>query len=227
MTGDYQNPLSPIPRTSARQAVVVEIRRSIMSGALRAGQRLTEQSLAAQLSVSQTTIREALVELEHLGFVQRVPPRKTYVTRFTRLEIEEIYGVRVPLELAVIDLLANVPRRDLIGAEMAYQGMCAAAGALDRAQFENTDLEFHRALWTAAGNRMLAETLERLCVKLFAFGFVMDRRIAASRERMAAQAEQHRQILALILGKDIEGAKRAMAESMDRKWLEGIDFDSM
>jgi DNA-binding GntR family transcriptional regulator len=227
MAEAYDSPLSPISRTSAKQAVVVEIRRSIMSGALKPGQRLTEQGLAAQLSVSQTTIREALVELEHLGFVQRVPPRKTYVTRFTRREIEEIYGVRVPLELAVIDLLANVPRRDLIGAEMAYQGMCAAAGALDRVEFENTDLEFHRALWTAAGNRMLAETLERLCVKLFAFGFVLDRRIAASRERMAAQAEQHRQILALILGKDIEGAKRAMAASMDRKWLEGIDFDSI
>jgi len=227
MPDDYESSLTAIPRTSAKQAVVDQIRVSIVRGALKAGQRLTEHGLAAQLSVSQTTVREALVELEHLGLVQRVPPRKTCVTKLTRRQIEEIYGVRVPLELAVIDLLADVPRRDLMGAEMAYQGMLAAAGAPDRAEFESMDLEFHRALWAAAGNRTLAETLERLCVKLFAFGFAMDPRIAASRERLARQAEQHRQILASILGQDIEGARRAMAASLDRKWLEGIDFDSI
>ncbi len=220
-------PLAAISRKSAKQAVVDEIRASIMRGALKAGQRLTENGLAAQLSVSQTTIREALVELEHLGFVQRVPPRKTYVTKLTRREIEDIYGVRVPLELAAIDMLAGASHNDLMGAEIAYQGMLAAMSAMDRVEFESMDLEFHRALWAATGNQALAEILERLCVKLFAFGFVMDRQILPSRERMAEQAEQHRQILASILKRDLENAKRVMAASMDRQWLDGIDFSAI
>jgi DNA-binding GntR family transcriptional regulator len=195
-----------------------------MRSTLKAGSRLTEHHLAAQLNVSQTTVREALVDLEHLGFVQRVPPRKTFVTRLTRSDIDEIYAVRIPLEQVVIDLLAEAPAFDLTSVEQAYQGMRSAALAEDRIHFEEMDLSYHRALWAAAGNKTLASILEKIVVKLFAFGFVMNQQIHSSRARMEEQAEQHRGILEHLRARDFGAAKQLLVASMDKGWLDEIDF---
>ncbi|MGI8746389.1 MAG: GntR family transcriptional regulator [Bryobacteraceae bacterium] len=216
--------VTAISRRSAKDSVVDEIRSSIMRGALKAGVRIIEHKLAIDLNVSQTTVREALVDLEHLGFVQRVPPRKTFVTRLTHRDIDEIYAVRVPLEQVAIDLLAAIPTPDLANAEKASEGMRRAAAAEDRIRFESMDLEFHRALWAATENRTLAATLEKIVVKLFAFGFVMNQQIHASRSRMEEQAGQHGRILALIKGHDFQAAKNLMAASMDKTWLDDIEF---
>ena len=216
--------VSAISRPSAKDAVVKEIRSSIMRGTMKAGARIIEHRLAASLGVSQTTVREALVDLEHLGFVQRVPPRRTFVTRLTRQDVEEIYAVRVPLEQVVIDLISTGALPDLSASERAYQGMLRAAAEEDRIQFEEMDLEFHRALWAATRNRTLTDILEKAVVKLFAFGYVMNQQIHSSRARMEQQAEQHGKILALIRAGDREAAKQTMAASMDRTWLNDIQF---
>jgi DNA-binding GntR family transcriptional regulator len=216
--------LNAISRRSAKDSVIDEIRGSIMRGSLQAGARIVEHKVAASLNVSQTTVREALVDLEHLGFVQRVPPRKTFVTRLTRRDIEEIYAVRVPMEELAIELLAHVPSLNLKGLEQPCAGMKTAAAAEDRIQFESMDLAFHRALWSATGNRTLEAILEKIVVKLFAFGFVMNRQIHASRARMEEQAMQHSNILALLTAGDFPAAKQAMASSMDKTWLADIEF---
>lgn len=216
--------LNAISRRSAKDSVVDEIRSSIMRGALKAGARIIEHKMAIGLNVSQTTVREALVDLEHLGFVQRVPPRKTFVTRLTHRDIDEIYAVRVPLEQVVVDLLARSEAPDLSGAEKAWEGMRRAAGTEDRVHFESMDLDFHRALWAATGNRTLAAILEKIVVKLFAFGFVMNQQIHASRARMEKQAEQHGKILGLIRARDFHAARELMAASMDKTWLDDIEF---
>ncbi len=216
--------LNAISRRSAKDSVVDEIRSSIMRGALKAGARIVEHKVAATLNVSQTTVREALVDLEHLGFVQRVPPRKTFVTRLTRRDIDEIYAVRVPMEELAVELLAHVPSLDLTGLERACAGMKTAAAAKDRIQFESMDLDFHRALWAATGNRTLEAILEKVVVKLFAFGFVMDQQIHSSQARMEQQAGQHSRILDFIKIGNFPAAKLAMASSMDKSWLEDIEF---
>lgn len=216
--------LNAISRRSAKDSVVDEIRASIMSGALKAGARIVEHKMAAALNVSQTTVREALVDLEHLGFVQRVPPRKTFVTRLTRRDIDEIYAVRVPMEELAVVLLSRTPSVNLTGLERACDGMQAAAAIGDRIQFESMDLDFHRALWAATGNRTLEAILEKIVVKLFAFGFVMSQQIRSSQARMEEQAAQHGRILALIKAGDYPAAKLALASSMDKTWLEDIEF---
>ena len=216
--------LAAIPRKSAKDAVVDEIRSSISRGILKAGDRVIEQKLAGSLNVSQSTVREALVDLEHLGFVYRVPPRKTFITRLTRRDIDELYAVRVPLEKLAVELLAKRNPLNLADAERACEEMRRAAVAEDRGRFEDADLDFHRAIWAATGNRTLAGILEKVVVKLFAFGFVMNKHIQASRSQMGKQMEQHANILGLIRKRDFRGAKSLMAASMDRTWLDDIEF---
>ena len=83
--------LRTIPRVSLKDTAVQHICQAIECGELQAGEVLTELGLARKLGVAQPTIREALLELEFIGFVERTPTRKPRVTLLTRRSIEEIY----------------------------------------------------------------------------------------------------------------------------------------
>src|ERR1039458_9740232 len=76
--------LRVIRRVSLKEMAIQHIREAIEHGELKAGEVLTELGLAKKLGVGQPTIREALLELEFYGFIERTGPRKTRVTMLTR-----------------------------------------------------------------------------------------------------------------------------------------------
>ena len=69
-----------------------------MTGKIRPSTRLRELHLARSLGVSQSTIREALFQLEHSGLVVRVPNSGTTVASFSEDELRERIEVRLVLE---------------------------------------------------------------------------------------------------------------------------------
>ena len=72
--------LSPIRTLSKSQSVFEQLRQAIWNGDLQPGVALREAHIAKQLNVSQVPVREALLQLESLGLVVRVPDRGTTVT---------------------------------------------------------------------------------------------------------------------------------------------------
>ncbi len=91
MSVDRSFPIDP-PRFDARlfgHEVTEHIRGLIASGALRAGDRLRVEHLAAELQISVTPVREALVELSGEGFVERRPRRGYVVAELTRQGLED------------------------------------------------------------------------------------------------------------------------------------------
>ena len=58
---------------SKKARIVTSLRDAIVSGAIKSGEQIVEGKLAQELGVGQGLIREALIELEHHGFVQRTP----------------------------------------------------------------------------------------------------------------------------------------------------------
>src|SRR5258706_8844619 len=82
--------LRAIPRVSLKEAAVQQICQAIECGELKSGETLTELGLARKLGVAQPTIREALLELEFIGYVERTATRKARVTLLTRRAIENI-----------------------------------------------------------------------------------------------------------------------------------------
>jgi DNA-binding GntR family transcriptional regulator len=73
------------------------IRRSILDGTLRPGERIIEQRLATMLEVSRTPIREALGKLERENLVVR-SGRSMAVRTFTPDEVRDVYDLRAHLE---------------------------------------------------------------------------------------------------------------------------------
>ena len=212
--------LTKIDRRSLKGAAVDQIRTAILRGELKPGERITELGLAKTLGVGQATIREALIELEHQGFIQRGTPRKTYVTALSQQDIKEMYLVRIRLELLAVELLAAEKGKDLSECERAFQGMEEAARKGKVPEFIQEDLNFHRKLWQSAGNRSLVDLLERLVPRLFAFFII--RSPDPSRQSMLEGARQHGHLLQLLKeGKEKE-AKVVMQESMQQARSEDL-----
>lgn len=210
--------------TTRSETVAEKLREALLSGALRPGQRLVEQELAHRFGIGQTTLREALKDLENEGFVRKTPKRGTYITELTREDFRNILDVRMLLEAVAIERAA--PRitapalRQLAGTVKAMQ---AAARRLELAAFHKHDLAFHRLIWNFAGNDYLSATLERVAFGLFAF--VLLQRQTDSGDGFLAAAEQHQQILSGLRSGDPSAAREAFIRATLQFWKEHHDVE--
>jgi len=212
-----------IVRQPLKELVVQSIKDAIMREDLRPGQRLTEIGLAKRLGVGQATIREALIDLEVQGFIQR-RHRHKFVTDLSRADIEAIYAVRVPLEKLAVEWLALKKGENMEGVEKAYLRMADAAQKGDLSGFKEADFAFHSALWAAAGNVYLQNVLERLVPQLFAFAIATVRHYHPPSEQLKTLADLHQSVLEGIRAGDIESAQEFLVRSMDVTWLAGLEL---
>ena len=165
--------LELIQPISKRDQVVRAMKDAILSGTIEPGASIVESKIAQQLGAGVPLIREALIELEHQGFVQRTPYKGTTVTKLSASDVRHIFALRVELEAIAIEWAKeHAQPADLEKLRQDIRKMEEAAQALDLPQFYEGDLSFHRRIWSLSGNAYLVVTLERLVVPLFAF-FVM------------------------------------------------------
>jgi len=85
-------------KKSLREEVYESLRKSILHGKLKAGQRLIEEQLADQIGISRTPVREAFHKLERDDLVVRLPKGGFAVREFSKEDVEEIFGIRSALE---------------------------------------------------------------------------------------------------------------------------------
>ena len=154
---------------SKKTQVVTTLKDAILSGNLQPGDQIVEGKLAQQLGVGQGLIREALIELEHQGFVQRSPFSWTQVTTFTNEDAEQIFEIRIKVEPLAFTLAAKKASPAQV-AELRDLTAKAREGAAsqDLAVFFEKHLAYRRRVWDLSGNRFLKETLERLVAPLYA-----------------------------------------------------------
>jgi DNA-binding GntR family transcriptional regulator len=185
--------LKLIQPVSKRDQVVASFKEAILSGVIRPGDPIVESKVAQQLGAGIPLVREALIELEQQGYVQKVPYKGTTVTKLERREVEQLFRLRAELETLALEWgQAVVTTADLHYLQTIAGNMKRAAEALDLDQFYENDLIFHRKLWALSGNRYLEECLERLIVPLFAFFVMQNRR---ERESYLASAAAHEKIV--------------------------------
>ncbi len=212
--------LQTIRRVSLKDRAVQQIREAIERGELKAGEPLTELGLAKKLGVGQPTIREALLELIFLGFIERHGPRKTRVTLLNQGMIDDIYIVRVRLECLAAELVAGQEKPDLRECWKQVRNLESAAGSGLAVSFYQADLGFHRALWKTAGNESLSSCLELLVPRLMTFSIIQ--RVKPGTEKMVAIAAVHRELLQAIEARvsNIEAVRSIMQRSMEDAWLD-------
>ena len=100
MSGKALRLIQPI---SKRDQVVASFKEAILSGTIQPGEAIVESKIAQQLGAGIPLIREALIELEHQGYVQKVPYKGTTVTKLERRDVEQIFRLRDELEPLAIE----------------------------------------------------------------------------------------------------------------------------
>jgi DNA-binding GntR family transcriptional regulator len=201
--------LKLIQPVSKRDQVVASFKEAILRGVIQSGDAIVESKVAQQLGAGIPLIREALIELEHQGYVQKVPYKGTTVTKLERREVEKIFRLRGELEsLAIEWAKENVTQADIEDLRGITVKMKEGAQAHDLDQFYQNDLAFHRKLWEISGNDYLVECLERVVAPLFAFFLMKDRRPGESYLFSAAQHEKIVEALPRLSGAKLRALMR-------------------
>lgn len=141
-----------------------EIKRRIMANRLGPGQQVLEQDLAAELGMSRTPLREALIRLEQEGLVEVLPRRGMRVLPISLRDMAEIYELLTALEARAAERLAErkPTARQVAPLARAVARMDAALETGNLKAWAHADDAFHRNLVTLAGNRRLAEMARTL-----------------------------------------------------------------
>jgi DNA-binding GntR family transcriptional regulator len=146
----------PVTNQTRREAVVQELRRAITAGELEAGQRLREVRVAQQMGISRPTLREAIYQLVHEGFLEQEPYRGVVVAAIDRKFIADVADVRVALETLAAKAIAADPdgsAKETV--KQAWQAYQAAHGTQNPERLHQAHLDLHRSIWTASGNAVL------------------------------------------------------------------------
>jgi DNA-binding GntR family transcriptional regulator len=202
--------------SAARQTLSDEVyeivREYLIDHRLPPGSRLVIDSMAEQLGVSQTPLREALARLEADQFVVKEPHRGyTVAPLLDRASFEELYEMRLLVEPHAAGLAARRGSdADLAAIAEAYARMRrSSVGARYREyrQLLEGDAAFHERIARASGNRYLRQTIDRLrmhqlAARLYGGSGVPDRKHTLDEHEAILEAIEARH------GRDAETAMR-------------------
>lgn len=196
--------------SSARDYVYAELRRRLMAGSFMPGERLREEHIAAELSVSRTPVRSAIERLVTDGLVKHEGRRGAVVLGWQDRDIDEAFELRMLLEPYSAKAAAErASPEQILELERINQCMLDAinADAPDSvAQVQHYNNQFHHALLDAAQSarvRSMVENLLDMPIIIGSFYFY-------TKDDMLRSVEHHRQIIAALRARDVECAQIAM-----------------
>ncbi len=195
-----------------RESIRATLLRQVVAGRLQAGKPVNELKLAAELKISRTPLREALLQLEQEGFIRSDQRRGFSVERLSAREVREIYPMIWTLEgLAVRSsaICAHLPLPELARVNSQLAKVRSPQRALD------LDTQWHEQLTSQSRNQRLLETITalRLGIRRYEAIYMADTRL------LPESVAQHNKIIKALKGHDIGGALKALEEN----WRFGME----
>lgn len=131
----------------------------IVSGKLPEGSKLSEETLCADLGVSRTPAREALMMLDRDKLIERIPRRGCFVRKFDRNEVADIFECRRLLEcLALEQGFDNIPEKELL----KLKSKLKTSGGANRKESLQVDEELHELIINSCPNRTFQDTVRQI-----------------------------------------------------------------
>jgi DNA-binding GntR family transcriptional regulator len=197
-------PLDPIERPrSLSTALADRIRELIVTGRFALGEQLSESTIAEQLGVSRTPVREAFARLQAERLVEVKPQRGTFVFRYDATELREICELREVLETGALRLALRGERAALAERLSAQLDAAEQAVAEGARAYQPFDTAFHETLVAASNNRELMEAYARVSGRIRAIRYRLTRTAA----QVTGSQRDHRDVVsAMRAGADAEAA---------------------
>jgi DNA-binding GntR family transcriptional regulator len=161
------SPTTATRELSATLLIASKLEEDIVLGRRHPRERLVEQDLCENFKTHRGAVRLALFELEKKGIVQRIPNRGAIVRDLTPREVQEIYRVRVELEVLAVRILPlPVLAPDIEMLDALQREHSKAVDQRDLLTVFHSNVGFHRVLYGLCGNTCLIETIDSLAQKV-------------------------------------------------------------
>jgi len=176
--------LSVIEHDTLHGRIYQELRKALMSGAMRPGQALSYRSLAEALGTSPMPVRDAVRRLITERALEARPNRTIVVPKLSIERIEEVYKIRIALEgLAAEQAAARIQDRDIAELRGLEEEMEAAQKTGAVRKYVDLNWRFHFKIYGLAGMPQLTELIESLWLQI---GPMINKQLAAFDHHQAA-----------------------------------------
>ena len=153
---------------TAQENIYINLRKMIIAGRLRPGEKIGEHSLAKKFGYSRVPVRESLIRLKAEGFVSSKANKGFVVRKYTRKDVIELFEIRELIEVFAAGRAADFATDQQIETiEQAHLSMekfierFEKTGEFVMEEKVNSDLTFHSSIIDASNNSHLHDTLKR------------------------------------------------------------------
>ncbi|WP_052384020.1 GntR family transcriptional regulator [Litchfieldella xinjiangensis] len=210
-------------RAGLVEKVADYLREHIVMDHFQPGQRLPERTLADQLKVSRTPMREALKILASEGLVVISPHRGAVVADVSPEDIQEKAYVLSVLEQAAAELACTKATEDDIAELQALHfEMKAAFLRRDRQNYFRLNQDIHNRIVLLSGNSSLIEIHAKLSRQLYRVRYLSNQK----NEKWSVAMAEHEAIMAAMEARDAEQIGRELRNHLGKTWVKYAHEDN-
>ncbi|WP_249976992.1 GntR family transcriptional regulator [Vreelandella olivaria] len=192
------------------------LREHIVMDHFQPGQRLPERTLAVELQVSRTPLREALKILAAEGLVVISPNRGAVVADVSPADMKEKAYVLSVLEQAAAELTcANASNDDIAELQALHYEMKASFLRRDRQNYFRLNQDIHNRIVALSGNATLIDMHANLSRQLYRVRYLSNQK----NEKWATAMEEHEAIMAALEARDSERVGRELRNHLGKTWV--------
>lgn len=195
-------------RETGRDYALRTLKENIIRLRLEPGSMVSENELAAEMGLSRTPVREALIELNKVKIVEIFPQRGSAIALVDYALVDEARFMRETLECAVLKRCCEQGleenEQEALSANLAMQNHYLR-GANQLLRLFDLDNAFHRALFTAARLENVYGLMDSMTIHL---DRVRTMHLIAAKE--ITSVEEHHQMYEAILKRDAQSAEAVM-----------------
>ena len=215
-------PIYPLkrPRTLTEQAADA-IRTRIVTGEFQLGEALSEITLAAELGVSKTPVREAFLQLKNEGLVDIQPQRGTFVFQMTQEQIRQLTVLRELLEVQALRIAMEIDHTAL--SEVLDEVVAAMVAVVEKTDFRayrELDHDFHQRIIAASANEFIETAYSGIAFRVQA----LRNRLSVQPSQNDRSLQEHIELARLVAAGDVENAAAALLDHIRVTTREYVSF---
>ena len=189
------------------------MRKALIEGTFKPGQRLSEPELALRFGTSRSPVREALSRLEQEGFIDRAASGYVRVKELSIADFQKLYALRACVEGFAVRLATPRLRTlDLeeMNCKLDEMERCIKRGNVARAVTAGKN--FHNVVARECGNELVVELLGNLRARISRFRIL----VASLGNYDMERINEYRRILKAMYQRDPQRAEAEMIQHVER-----------
>ncbi len=211
-----------LPKETARDYALRVLKGNIISLKLQPGTAISENELAAEIGISRTPVREAIIELAKAYLIEIYPQRGSFVSLIDPKMVEEARFLRRVMDTAVIEDVCETADEEginLLEENVALQEFYLEKGMTEK--LFDLDNKFHRNIYVVAKKDIIYDIHSTLMIH-----FDRVRNLSVVTVRNNGIVGEHRAMIEAIKAKDKKAASELVAKHLNHYQVDEIEIRS-